>query len=70
MCDLHFFFASETLAQTLAPKYAIQFENSHNKRERYGKQIKEYLSICGKDQSVRKDWCFVSKRGDFEFPSI
>ena len=23
-----------------------------------GEQIKDYLSICGKEQSVRKDWHF------------
>ena len=38
----------------------IQPENSRKKRERYGggEQIKGYLSICGKEQSVRKDWHF------------
>ena len=43
---------------TFAGKAAIQPENSRNKRERYGGQIKGYLSICGKEQSVRKDWYF------------
>ncbi len=45
---------------TFTGKAAIQPENSRNKRERYGggEQIKGYLSICGKEQSVRKDWHF------------
>ena len=44
---------------TFTGKAAIQPENSRNKRERYGgEQIKGYFSICGKEQSVRKDWHF------------